>query len=114
MTKLLDDAKDAGFYVDINGIITVGAGVWKNTKNKPLNEKLAKFASLQQPQWISVKDRLPDEFRKVIVIVNRLNYESNYTDICHMQKGKWMDNGFPVNVITNWMPLPSLPTNTEE
>ena len=47
MNKLLDDAKDAGFYVDINGIITVGAGVWKNTRNKPLNEKLAKFAALQ-------------------------------------------------------------------
>ena len=49
MSKLLDDAKAAGFYVDINGIITVGAGVWKNTRNKPLNEKLAKFAALQIP-----------------------------------------------------------------
>ena len=49
MSKLLYDANAAGFYVDINGIITVGAGVWKNTKNKPLNEKLAKFAALQQP-----------------------------------------------------------------
>ena len=55
MTNLLDDAKAVGFYVDINGIITVGAGVWKNTKNKPLNEKLAKFAALQQPtHWMQL------------------------------------------------------------
>ena len=108
MTKLLDDAKAAGFYVSDEQISVHG-----NSNDIILNNMIAKFAALQQPQWISVKDRLPDEFRKVIVIVNRLNYESNYTDICHMQKAKWMDDGFPVNVITNWMPLPIQPINTE-
>ena len=107
MTKLLEDAKEAGFYVSDEGFIHNFDGLDK------LNTKLAKFAELQQPQWVSVKDSLPDEFRKVMVIVNRLNYESNYTDICHMQKGKWMDDSFPVHVITHWMTLPSLPINTE-
>ena len=101
MSKLLDDAKAAGF--DVQGYV-----IYNDKWNGLVldKDKLAKFATLQQPQWISVKDRLPDEFRKVIVIVNRLNYESNYTDICHVQKGKWMDDGFPVHVITHWMPLP--------
>ena len=78
MTKLLDDAKAAGFDVIDDDVYSSDS-----YEAEVITDELAKFAALQQPQWISVKDRLPDEFRKVIVIVNRLNYESNYTDICH-------------------------------
>ena len=53
MNKLLEDAKAAGFYIDAEGKIFSAS-----TLNY-VNEELAKFAELQQPQWISLKDRLP-------------------------------------------------------
>ena len=51
MIKLLDDAKAAGFEI-LNGYIFAGTRI--------INEPLAKFAELQQPQWIDAKLTRPD------------------------------------------------------
>ena len=63
MNKLLEDAKAAGFYVSDEGYIHNFDGLDK------LNSKLAKFTTLQQPQWVSVKDRLPDDDNEFLVCV---------------------------------------------
>ena len=47
--KLLDDARAAGFYIDAEGKIFSAS-----TLNY-VNTELAKFAALQQPQWIDAK-----------------------------------------------------------
>ena len=52
MDKLIEDAKAAGFN-EVNNYIYVAG-------KKFINDELAKFAALQKPQWISVKDRLPE------------------------------------------------------
>ena len=45
MDKLMEDAKSAGFYVSDEGFIF-------SFDDFNINSKLAKFATLQQPQWI--------------------------------------------------------------
>ena len=52
MTKLLEDAKEAGFYVSDEGFIFSFDGL-------NINSKLAKFAALQQPQWIDASIEKP-------------------------------------------------------
>ena len=53
--KLLDDARAAGFHIDNNKHKELSAS------NIFLIELLTKFAELQKPQWISVKDGLPEK-----------------------------------------------------
>ena len=53
MTKLLEDAKAAGFYVSDEGFIF-------NFDGFDINSKLAKFAAFQQPRWIDSNIERPD------------------------------------------------------
>ena len=113
MSKLLDDAKAAGFYVDINGIITVGAGLWKNTRNKPLNEKLAKFAALQQPKWQPI-ETAPKDGKRFLASTTITNHRQVIA--IKTAQGIILDENLQPLYwpMTNWMPLPKPPTNTEE
>lgn len=54
------------------------------------------------PQWIAVKDRLPDEIGKVLVIDN------GKIDI-NSWAGKYEGWYYANKNITHWMPLPELP-----
>lgn len=65
-----------------------------------------KIASMKEriPEWISVKDRLPETDKSVIVFVPMSHEEQ---DIGYYQRGKWWDGrdeGFDEDV-THWTPL---------
>lgn len=55
--------------------------------------------------WISVKDRLPEENIRVLVCINS---EQSYTklDTDRILKGKWVRWS---NDVTHWQPLPEPP-----
>ena len=61
------------------------------------------------PQWISVKDRLPNEDTRVLVDVNIKKLDANtytYFDTDRLLNGKWVRwNSY----VTHWMLLPEPP-----
>ena len=66
-------------------------------------------------QWISVKDRLPDEFEDEDILVN-INWIYGYRVFIFRYCGddEWIDDeGVITNTkgacITHWMPLPEAP-----
>jgi hypothetical protein len=63
-------------------------------------------------EWISVKDRLPDEDEDVLAF--GYYHETFQTLICHYRsdfKGQWFTSvaGQQVYEVTHWMPLPQPP-----
>ena len=59
-------------------------------------------------QWISVKDRLPNENTRVLVYAKQGCYMNLRVDyICN--GGMW----FYSMMVTHWMPLPELPKETD-
>lgn len=59
-------------------------------------------------QWISVKDRLPNENTRVLVYAKQGCYINLRVDyICN--GGMW----FYSMMVTHWMPLPELPKETD-
>lgn len=55
--------------------------------------------------WISVKDRLPKDFQKVLVWRKNIGY-----DISLRKNGSWaFDNFFQGREVIAWMPLPKPP-----
>ena len=67
------------------------------------------FCWSEQTNWISVKDRLPEEDVRVLVW---LNTNRSYTkiDTDRRFEGKWVRW---VSDVTHWMPLPAPPTEKE-
>lgn len=57
------------------------------------------------PQWISVKDRLPDNEERVLVAVDSDKSDTRI-DTDRMVYRQWVRWGMSV---THWMPLPELP-----
>ena len=60
-------------------------------------------------EWISIKDKLPKKLERVLVA-------SKHDFICiasltnnHENKKFYDGDGFAINSITHWMPLPELP-----
>ena len=68
----------------------------------------------KQPQWISVKDKLPKEKQWVLIMVTCSDY-FNVEQGMYRGDGRWMNcwcanrhnDLYPV---THWMPLPESPT----
>ena len=58
-----------------------------------------------RPQWISVKDRLPEGDVRVLVILNSKRSDTEM-DTDRMHAGEWVRWG---NDVTHWMPLPEPP-----
>lgn len=60
--------------------------------------------------WISVKDRLPEPHRMVIVYVaNRAGWWNIETDFLNLN-GSWASNAdSDWHIVTHWMPLPEPP-----
>ena len=57
-------------------------------------------------EWVSVKDRTPDDHEPVFVY----SLEIGRAIASYTTSGKWLgDNGYYVNDVTRWRPLPELP-----
>ena len=63
---------------------------------------------LEKYQWISVKDRLPDEYIDVLTYGARPSYDVVYINRL-IDKNEWLYDG-----VTHWMPLPEPPKEDEE
>ena len=75
-------------------------------------EKLAAERDAKKPEWISVKDRLPDKKCEAYLcsLDSCLFPGSQYIDIrVYYGDGEWEANG----TVTHWMPLPELPKEVE-
>lgn len=59
------------------------------------------------PQWISVKERLPEEADEVLVFCR--NGETTWTNLAHRVGKQWWRVGVPMQCVTHWMPLPEPP-----
>jgi uncharacterized protein DUF551 len=59
-------------------------------------------------QWISVKDRLPEKEKKVLVYAKY--FETTQDSLT--KYGDWLDSDPQAN-ITHWMPLPEPPKENE-
>lgn len=60
------------------------------------------IAALMEPQWISVKDRLPEDNVQVLACTKHGKAFS-----AHCENGKWRVSGSVK--VTHWMPLPEPP-----
>lgn len=67
-------------------------------------------------KWISVKDKLPKEIKKYLVIVRRATQVSNSIEIAGRYTHKpavgdsQLDKNFMIpGQVTHWMPLPEKP-----
>ncbi len=60
------------------------------------------IVAASQPQWISVKDALPDMEKWVLVWNNVMGYDVDMI----REDGRWALTNDP---ITHWMPLPEPP-----
>ena len=111
--KLLDDAMAAGFC-------TIGYEIYTCEKYEARNitKELSKFAELQQPQWISLTEKLP--FDSSIVDVRIKLIEGSELNVWAQSDGSYYfegaGRGIYINdtLVTHWMPLPESPTNTED
>lgn len=64
-----------------------------------------------QPKWISVKDRLPEENKKVLVS----NPSAHTSKIAWKYRGHWFfDTNCDILEPTHWQPLPPPPTTEEK
>lgn len=80
--------------------------------NAMLRDALAYINHLEArvPKWISVKDRLPEDYKDVLVIVR--NNGALFTIIAYLTIGGiWVHKGFGrvIGVVTHWMPLQETP-----
>ena len=72
---------------------------------------IANGVTVQEPEqrWISVKDRLPDSFKPVIVCREKAKgefiVEQGHRDV----NGWWKVYGTRTKSVTHWMPLPEPP-----
>lgn len=66
-------------------------------------------------EWISVKDRLPETDKMVLVVCNSAYCEKPYSTVgnytCWTSK-KWLTKSGAIDTsVTHWMPLPQPPIN---
>ena len=65
----------------------------------------------RHPQWISVKERLPEENKKVLVSTITLK---NEVEAVYYKEGLFLLHGILLDdLITHWMPLPQTPKETK-
>lgn len=76
-------------------------------KVEQIEEALRAVPAVSAPQWISVKDRLPDDNDRVIAF---RPYEAEVSAYRYCVKWGWsLKTSMSYNGITHWMPLPKPP-----
>lgn len=98
----------------INEIQRLQADVAKLTvENEKLLNKIAKIQFELDDvvsEWISVNDRLPEEYENVLTYGARPFYDVVYINrLIDKKNGEWLYDG-----VTHWMPLPPLPEEDED
>lgn len=77
-----------------------------------IEEALRAVPAVSVPQWISVKDRLPDDNDRVIAF---RPYEAEVSAYRYCVKWGWsLKTSMSYNGITHWMPLPEPPKGGTE
>lgn len=73
---------------------------------------MAIAALREQPRWISVEERLPEEAVRVLVRLSGIKPPIGFPrmDTDRVVDGRWM-RWF--DLVTHWMPLPEPPTEEE-
>lgn len=63
------------------------------------------------PKWIPVTERLPENFKRVLIAVNLPGHEPVQLDTCFHDYGEiYLDGGYEFfTEVTHWMPLPAPP-----
>ena len=80
---------------------------WDGHTSKDVRRLLSIPAAVSVPQWISVKDRLPDDNDRVIAFCP---YEAEVSAYRYCVKWGWsLKTSMSYNGITHWMPLPHPP-----
>lgn len=75
-------------------------------------EKLAAERDAKKPEWISVKDRLPEKNRIVLVCMDNGQYKAVLTSYLSSSDGEWIS--YDKNrKVTHWMPFPEPPKEEE-
>lgn len=90
---------------------------WDGHTSKDVRRLLSIPAAVSVPQWISVKDRLPEDGEDVLIWYEYFRYfpyNRMYTthDIAYQYNGYWEDAGGslgPKARVFAWMPLPEPP-----
>lgn len=59
--------------------------------------------------WISVKDRLPEDFSLVLVCRKTMDGRQVVDTGCKSASGLWWLHGERTNGVTHWMPMPAPP-----
>lgn len=73
------------------------------------DEEIITYAPVKQ-EWISVRDRLPEEKVKVLVVLGS-NIRGKRICIDQRISGNWRGLG---RLVTHWMPLPEPPERDDE
>lgn len=60
-----------------------------------------------QAEWISVKDRLPEEEKEVLCYLG--NSLAKSTVVAFRRRGEWYFDGWICPTVTHWRPLPEAP-----
>ena len=100
-------------YMYDEKIRSFGDWMWNNGYNVGLANLQTKVNTYCVPQWISVKDRLPEEEQKVLCVT--CDEEIVIAEFSHFsydfgRLGEWHYWGIrPPEFVTHWMPLPTLP-----
>lgn len=72
------------------------------------SEYLKNLETVEIPEWISIKDKLPNNSTYVLVCVNYENFLFNDVDIYYKETNEFLNNK---NNVTHWMKLPDLPNS---
>lgn len=83
--------------------------------NKKAREYVMEAWNRRSSDWISVKDRLPEEGENILIFVNDLKSEPVQADVCYYDGDEaWLDSGYNFGSdVPYWMPLPKPPEVNE-
>lgn len=104
-------------YMHDEKISSFGNWMWNNGYNVGLFNLQAKVNTYCVPQWISVKDRLPETNDDVLVWFEYFRY-GDFNCMCNQYGiGNYIDNSWLINGETgwkklnviSWMPIPEMP-----
>ena len=91
------------------------ARYWGSNTSEEIAENLISNGVTVQ-EWISVKDRLPEDGEYVVCIAKRNPFSMFMPMVARIKKNGWVNpiTEQYISEITHWMPLPELPKEGAE